>query len=660
MMLKFVKSNGKTVDFDYKKFTKAIKDCFDENSKKINAKDLKYLVSLIYTDVTTNFHSKITNEEMHNIIVKHLKENKYEDMASKFTEAYENKRHFRYSNMSIMKDIKSVVSYNDRDNANVGNNFAAKLLRIASNANKWHLLNDFIPKKFASAHMNGDIYIHDLDSYNLTINCLQHPTGKLLQEGFNCGYGYINSPKSIETAADLTCIMLQSGQNDMFGGQGHPNFDNDLAPFVKITYDKILAELKEMKAKDAVKIAKSQLVKRVSQAMQAVVYNLNTMHSRGGGQVPFSSINLGIPDNEYAAMVCQAFLEEYNKGLGNGEQPIFPNIIFRVKKGVNANPGDPYYYLFQIACHVASQRMNPTFMNIDADFNKEYYDHGYMPATMGCRTYVMSNINGEPGNVGRGNIAPVTINIVRLAILAKNNISKFFSSFDDMIELCREQLLHRYDTLKNLKVSDLPFVAGQHIMIGSENLEPDDSIEPILIQGTWSIGFIGLAETLKILLGKHHGESEEAQELGIKIVSYLRDKCDEFKTKYHLNFTCYATPAEGLSNKFTISDEKKFGPIDWITTKGFYTNSFHVPVDYPISYTDKIRIEAPYHKICNAGHISYVEFDSQPTGTIIEKIIRYAYNNTNINYIGFNFHIRYCLDCIKNARHAHHHSRLKN
>jgi ribonucleoside-triphosphate reductase len=335
-------------------------------------------------------------------------------------------------------------------------------------------------------HKNGDLYIHDLDSYNLTVNCLHVPTKQLLENGFNTGYGMINPPKHIESAAALTCIMLQSSQNDMFGGQSHPNFDNDLAPYVKLTKLKIEEELKEagipankIKAK-----AMTILLNKVRQAMQSVVYNLNSMHSRAGSQVPFSSINIGIPDTEEAAILCQALLEEYSKGMGNGEQPIFPNIIFRIKKGINRDPGDKYYYLFQLACHVASTRMNPTFMNMDADFNLEYFNKGIYPSTMGCRTYIMSNVNGAPGTDGRGNIAPVTLNIVRLAIKANKNVNKFFKLLEELIEKAKDQLMHRYDVLKKLKVSDLPFVAGQKLMKGSEKLNDNDSIEPILKQGS--------------------------------------------------------------------------------------------------------------------------------------------------------------------------------
>lgn len=362
-------------------------------------------------------------------------------------------------------------------------------------------------------------------------------------------------------------------------------------------------------------------------------------------QVPFSSLNIGIPNSEDAALICEIFLKEYEKGLGKGEQPIFPNIIFRVKEGVNREENDPYHYLFKLACEVAAKRMNPTFMNIDADFNKDYYDIGYMPATMGCRTYVMSNVNGEPGGKGRGNIAPTTINLPRIGIFAKKDINKFFELLDKNLEIVRKSLMHRYGILKNLRVKDLPFVAGQGLMKGSEGLLLDDSIEPILKQGSYGVGFIGLAETLIALTGKHHGEDDAARELGERIITHIRKHTDKLTQETRLNWSCYATPAEGLSGKFIKQDQKVFGIIKGVTDKEYYTNSYHVPVNYPISITKKINIEAPYHKLCNGGHISYLEVDDSPSAETIMDILRYAYTKTNISYLGINFHIRYCKNC---------------
>ncbi|WP_411169447.1 anaerobic ribonucleoside-triphosphate reductase [Clostridium sp. MB05] len=647
-MLYVVKRDGREVSFDSIKIATAIKKAGDEIG--INLRDIELLdiVKKVISYIELSGKEKVTVEEIQNLVEKALIDSKYENIKVAYSNYRKERTKVRAIKSDLMRAIEKIGIETDRDNANVGNNFSSKLLRIASESNKWHNLA-VMPKHLAKAHENGDLYYHDLDSYNLTTNCLHIPTREILEKGFNTGYGTINPPKRIETAAELSCILLQSTQNDMFGGQSHPDFDNDLGIFVEPTRRELMLELEEL-GLDKEKIetlTEARLKKRVHQAMQGVVYNLNTMHSRAGSQVPFSSINLGIPNSEDAALICEVFLLEYEKGLGKGEQPIFPNIIFRVKEGVNRDPGDKYHYLYQLACKVAAKRMNPTFMNIDADFNKEYYDMGYMPATMGCRTYLMKNVNGEPGCKGRGNIAPVTINLPRIGIQAKGNIQVFFSILDKRLELAKEALLHRYDILKKLKVKDLPFVAGQGLMKGSEGLSQEDSIEPILKQGTWGIGFIGLTETLVALTGNHHGENIKSRELGIEIISYIRAFIDRSTEETKLNWSCYATPAEGLSGKFIKKDKKAFGVIKGITDKDYYTNSFHIPVNYPISIKDKIDIEAPYHKLCNAGHISYIEVDDCPSGEAIMDILNYAYKNTNISYLGINFHIRYCKNCGK-------------
>lgn len=589
---------------------------------------------------------KVSVEEVQNLVEKALVDSGHTNIEKAYSAYRRERTRIRDIKSDLMKVIKKIGVETDRDNANVGNNFSSKLLRIASESNKWHNLYN-MPKHLAKAHELGELYFHDLDSYNLTTNCLHIPTGEVLSRGFNTGYGTIKAPKRIETAAELSCILLQSTQNDMFGGQSHPDFDNDMAQFIEPTRNEIREELLELgiEEKRLDDLVEKKLRSRIHQAMQGVVYNLNTMHSRAGSQVPFSSVNLGIPNSNDAALICEIFLREYEKGLGKGEQPIFPNIIFRVKKGVNREQDDPYYYLFKIACEVASKRMNPTFMNIDADFNKEYYDKGYIPATMGCRTYLMKNVNGEPGCKGRGNIAPITINLPRIGIEANKDINKFFEILQNRLTLAKEALLHRYSILKKLKVKDLPFVAGQGLMRGSEDLMPDDSIEPILKQGTWAIGFIGLAETLYALIGSHNGETDEARNLGLKIIKFIREYTDKLVEETQLNWSCYATPAEGLSGKFIKKDKKIYGIIKGVTDKEYYTNSFHIPVNYNISIKDKIDIEAPYHKLCNAGHISYIELDDSPSPEVIMEIINYAYKRTNISYIGINFHIRYCKEC---------------
>ena len=612
-MLYVVKRDGREVEFNTDKIRNAIKKASNEVGESLKESEVLICIQRVIKYIEESQKEKVSVEEVQNLVEKALVDSGHTNIEKAYSAYRRERTRVRDIKSDLMKVIKKIGVETDRDNANVGNNFSSKLLRIASESNKWHNLYN-MPKHLAKAHELGELYFHDLDSYNLTTNCLHIPTGEVLSRGFNTGYGTIKAPKRIETAAELSCILLQSTQNDMFGGQSHPDFDNDMAQFIEPTRNEIREELLELgiEEKRLDDLVEKKLRSRIHQAMQGVVYNLNTMHSRAGSQVPFSSVNLGIPNSNDAALICEIFLREYEKGLGKGEQPIFPNIIFRVKKGVNREQDDPYYYLFKIACEVASKRMNPTFMNIDADFNKEYYDKGYIPATMGCRTYLMKNVNGEPGCKGRGNIAPITINLPRIGIEANKDINKFFEILQNRLTLAKEALLHRYSILKKLKVKDLPFVAGQGLMRGSEDLMPDDSIEPILKQGTWAIGFIGLAETLYALIGSHNGETDEARNLGLKIIKFIREYTDKLVEETQLNWSCYATPAEGLSGKFIKKDKKIYGIIKGVTDKEYYTNSFHIPVNYNISIKDKIDIEAPYHKLCNAGHISYIELDDSP------------------------------------------------
>lgn len=654
-----IKRDGRKVVYDASKIRNAI----TRPAKELN---LQLDVDVIAREVERRIQDaavyEITVEAIQDLIEHTLRDLEFGAVGTAYASYRKERTRIRDLKSELMDTVHAIGIETDRDNANVGNNFSSKLLRIASETNKWHNLST-MPKHLAKRHELGDLYYHDLDSYNLTLNCLHIDTGDIFKNGFNTGYGTINKPKRIESAAELSCILLQSSQNDMFGGQSHVNFDNDMAEYVGATREEIRSEyqpLQESMGDEAfVAFVEEKLRGRVHQSMQGIVFNLNTMHSRAGSQVPFSSLNIGIPLTEDAAMVCQIFLEEYEKGLGKNEQPIFPNIIFRVKKGVNREPHDPYYYLFKLACRVAATRMNPTFMNIDADFNAHYYNKGILPATMGCRTYICSNVNGPEGPNRRGNNAPTTINLPRLGILAGGDLDTFWELLDDRLNLAKESLLHRYEVVRKLKVKDLPFVAGQGLMLGSEGLTPEDTIEPILKNGSWVIGFIGLAETLHALVGGHHGESEEARELGYRIITRMRQFTDKVTADTQMNWSCYATPAEGLSGKFIQQDRARFGIIPGVTDKDYYTNSFHVPVGFPISIIDKIQIEAPFHKLCNAGHISYIEVDGYPSAETIEKIIAYAYRHSNISYMGINFHLRYCKDCgatiedsVKNCPHC--------
>jgi len=640
-----IKRDGRKVSFDLSKINNAI----IRSAKNLNLdQDITSVSKEVENRIRESYKYEITVEQIQDLIEDTLIDLKLIDIKNSYSNYRKERTHIRDLKSELMDTVHNIGVETDRDNANVGNNFSSKLLRIASETNKWHNLSK-MPKELAKLHELGDLYYHDLDSYNLTTNCLHIDTGKIFENGFNTGYGTIRKPKRIETAAELSCILLQASQNDMFGGQSHVNFDNDMGPYVGSTRDEIASEYVSLIAslgEEAFNtFVQNKLIVRVRQAMQGIVYNLNTMHSRAGSQVPFSSLNIGIPLSDDAALVCQIFLEEYEKGLGKNEQPIFPNIIFRVKNGVNRGKEDPYHYLFELACKVASSRMNPTFMNLDADFNLYYYNKGILPATMGCRTYICSNINGEEGPNRRGNNAPTTLNLPRIGIDAKGDVDKFWELLDEKLNLAKDSLLHRYGVLKKLKVKDMPFVVGEGLMMGSEGLKPNDSIDPILKNGSWSIGFIGLAETLTALLGAHHGASLEARELGYHIVQRIRDFTDKTTSDTQMNWSCYATPAEGLSGKFILQDRTKYGIIKGVTDKDYYTNSFHVPVGFAISIPDKVQLEAPFHKMCNAGHISYIEVDGYPTGETIEKIITYAYEHSNISYIGINFHLRYCKNC---------------
>jgi anaerobic ribonucleoside-triphosphate reductase len=397
-----VKRDGRRVSFDLEKITNAIlKSARSFAEKSTSSENLNIDCHAISEEVAKkirdHYKYQIQVEQIQDLIEETLEDFNLNHIKNIYSSYRKERTRVRDLKSELMNTVHSIGIETDRDNANVGNNFSSKLLRIASETNKWHNLSK-MPKHLSKLHETGDLYYHDLDSYNLTTNCLHIDTSKIFERGFNTGYGTIKKPKRIETAAELSCIVLQSSQNDMFGGQSHVNFDNDMAPYVDATRQEITEDyalLRDtMNEESFNEFVENKLVSRVKQAMQGIVYNLNTMHSRAGSQVPFSSLNIGIPLSEDAALVCKIFLEEYEKGLGKNEQPIFPNIIFRVKQGVNRDPEDPYYYLFQVACRVAAKRMNPTFMNLDADFNLAYYNKGILPATMGCRTYVCANING--------------------------------------------------------------------------------------------------------------------------------------------------------------------------------------------------------------------------------------------------------------------------
>ncbi|PBI40000.1 anaerobic ribonucleoside triphosphate reductase [Clostridioides difficile] len=593
-----------------------------------------------------------------------------------------------------------------RENANInGNTAMGTMLQYGSTVSKEFCKTHILKPEHSFAHDNGDIHIHDMDFLNMgTLTCCQIDVKKLFNGGFSTGHGFLREPQDIISYGALAAIAIQSNQNDQHGGQSIPFFDYGLAEGVYKTFKKFyignlakaLKLFKGIENNDVIKnivynteketnqkvglkrdelylnLEKEKLIqtfdideelvnkmqnfafeesyretdKKTYQSMEAFIHNLNTMHSRAGAQVPFSSVNFGTDTSEEGRMVTKNLLLSQERGLGNGETPIFPILIFKVKEGINLNPEDPNYDLFKLSCRVSAKRLFPNFSFLDAPFNAKYYKKGE-PDTeatyMGCRTRVLSNVCGSETVSGRGNISFTTVNLPRLGIKhgiinnEKANLDGFFEELDEKINLIIEQLLERLEVQGNKKMKNFPFLMGQGVWKGSDDLGPEDTLKEVIKQGTLTIGFIGLAECLIALIGKHHGESKEAQELGLKIVSHMRYKMDEATDKYKLNFSLMGTPAEGLSGRFTKIDKKVYGEIKGITDKEYYTNSFHVPVYYNISAYDKIEIEAPYHELTNAGHITYVELDGDPSDNLeaFETVIK-AMKDLGIGYGSIN------------------------
>lgn len=585
-----------------------------------------------------------------------------------------------------------------RENANIDADTAmGTMLKYGSEGSKYFITSNILPKDIAVAHIDGDIHIHDMDFYMLTETCCQIDLLKLFKNGFSTGHGYLREPNDIRSYAALACIAIQANQNEMHGGQAVPMFDYCMAPGVAKTYRKqyykalgyyfnamldmkledasllckkieqsipvkismsttdkfgknlaeflpkhqrehnyqeINEETTKMAHKFAVNTAWNETNAATYQAMEAFIHNLNTMNSRAGAQVPFSSINYGTDTSPEGRMAMRNLLLATDAGLGDGETPIFPVQIFKVKEGVNYEKDDPNYDLFQLAMKTSAKRLFPNFSFLDAPFNKKYYkpnDYNSEVAYMGCRTRVMGNVYDPTREVtcGRGNLSFTSINLPRLAIEAKGNINKFYKSLDDMIDLVIRQLLHRFKIQCAKIGKNYPFLMGQNIWLDSDKIGEYDTVSEVLRHGTLTVGFIGLAETLKALIGKHHGESAEAQKLGLAIIGHMRKRMDDEAQKTKLNFSLIATPAEGLSGRFVKIDRKIYGSIPGVTDREYYTNSFHIPVYYPISAYKKIQLEAPYHNLTNGGHISYIEMDGDPTKnlTAFEAIIRCMHDN---------------------------------
>jgi anaerobic ribonucleoside-triphosphate reductase len=606
--------------------------------------------------------------------------------------------------MKVLEDLTfKDAKDNDlkRENANInGDTAMGTMLKYGSESAKQFYDMFVLNPDHSDAHKSGDIHIHDLDFLTLTTTCCQIDIEKLFKGGFSTGHGYLREPNSIQSYSALACIAIQSNQNDQHGGQSIPNFDYGMAPGVIKSYKKLYTQnlmksLELLLGKDydgdqissvihklekdhgliarmendneyldmeaqlldeilgnrefiekSQKFAKEKALKEIDretyQAMEALVHNLNTMHSRAGAQIPFSSLNYGTDTSPEGRLVTKNLLLATEAGLGNGETPIFPIHIFKIKEGVNYNPDDPNYDLFRLACRVSAKRLFPNFSFLDAPYNLRYYKPGHPEteiAYMGCRTRVIGNVHDPSKEIvnGRGNLSFTTINLPRLGLKHRDDLDGFFDELDEKIALVVEQLLERFEIQAKKKVKNFPFLMGQHIWLDSEKLDYEDEIREVIKHGTMSVGFIGLAECLKALIGKHHGECEEAQKLGLKIASHMRKRLDEISQSLKLNFTLLATPAEGTAGRFVKMDREIFGNIPGITDREYYTNSFHIPVYYEISAFDKIRLEAPYHEFTNAGHITYIELDGDPTQNLdaFEKIVR-AMKEAGVGYGSIN------------------------
>ncbi len=528
-----------------------------------------------------------------------------------------------------------------RDNANInGDSPMGAMLQYGANTAKEYNLDYLIKPNIARLHREGYIHIHDLDFYAWTTTCTQIELRKLFKGGFGTGHGHLREPKSIGSYAALAAIAIQSNQNDQHGGQSIVDFDYAMADGVRLTFQhyqkeaqEIYAQLSSDNEEDRIiwieNYALSHTTRDTYQAMEGFIHNLNTMHSRAGAQVPFSSINYGTDTSWEGRLAIEQLLLATEAGLGDGETPIFPIQIFRVKDGVNYNPEDKNYDLFKLAMKVSAKRLFPNFSFIDAPFNLQYYKPGHPEtevAYMGCRTRVMGNVYDPTREIapGRGNLSFTSINLPKLGIISKSK-EDLFKNLDEILDYVMEELLDRYKIQASRLVKNFPFLMGQGVWIDSEGLSDNDRIGDILKHGTLSIGFCGLAECLKALIGAHHGESEEAQQLGLEIVGHIRDYCDKMSQKLGMNVTCLATPAESLAGRFLRIDREMFGVIEGVTDREYYTNSFHVPVYYNISAFKKLDIEAPYHALTNAGHISYIELDGDPSKNLaaFEKVVRH-------------------------------------
>ena len=683
MIQTVVKRDGRIVGFNEQKVMAAIRKAMLHTDK---GEDERLLYQI--TDrIAQKGDGQMTVEEIQDLVEMELMKSSRKDVAQKYI-AYRNQRSIarKAKTREVFLDIVNIKN-NDvtRENANMNADTpAGMMMKFASETTKPFVDDYLLSEESRNAVEHNYLHIHDKDYYpTKSLTCVQHPLDNILQHGFTAGHGASRAAKRIETASVLACISMECAQNEMHGGQAIPAFDFYLAPYVRMSYIEELKALEELNGEDYKELydeplidylkapldglqgkdrarqhAINKTVGRVHQAMEAFIHNMNTIHSRGGNQVVFSSINYGTDTSAEGRCVMREILLSTYEGVGNGETAIFPIQIWKKKRGVNYLPEDRNFDLYQLACKVTARRFFPNFLNLDATFNQDEewkaddpkrYVHEV--ATMGCRTRVFENRFGPKTSIGRGNLSFSTINIVKLALECREEqneqkrIDMFFAKLDQMLEITAKQLDDRFHFQKTAFAKQFPLLM-QNLWIGADKLKPMDTIESVINQGTLGIGFIGLAECLVALVGKHHGESAEAQELGLKIVGYMRDRVNEFCDRYHHNYSVLATPAEGLSGKFTKKDRKEFGVIPGVTDRDYYTNSNHVPVYYKCSARHKAEIEAPYHEMTRGGHIFYVEIDGDATHNpqVIMSVVDMM-DQLNMGYGSVNHNRNRCMDC---------------
>ena len=691
MIQTVVKRDGRIVGFNEDKIATAIRKAMLHTDRGED----KELVRSITDHIAFRGKSQMTVEDIQDAVELELMNSRRKDVAQKYI-AYRNQRSIarKAKTRDMFLEIINIKS-NDitRENANMNADTpAGMMMKFASETTKPFVDDYLLSEPVREAVAKNYLHIHDKDYYpTKSLTCVQHPLDRILEHGFSAGHGESRPAKRIETASILGCISLETAQNEMHGGQAIPAFDFYLAPFVRKSYIEEVKTLEELSGQDLkhlyeapiedylnrpleglagdarfIQHAINRTVSRVHQSMEAFIHNMNTIHSRGGNQVVFSSINYGTDTSAEGRCIIRELLKSTYRGVGNGETAIFPIQIWKKKRGVSYLPTDRNYDLYQLACQVTARRFFPNFLNLDATFNQhedwradDPQRYRYEVATMGCRTRVFENRFGEKTSIGRGNLSFSTINIVRLAIECRqvkdeaDRIALFFSKLDQMLELTARQLHERLEFQKTAFAKQFPLLMSS-LWIGCEKLKSNDTIASVINQGTLGIGFIGLAECLVALTGKHHGESETSQQLGLKIVTYMRDRANQFSEQYQHNYSILATPAEGLSGRFTRRDRKQFGLIPGVTDRTYYTNSNHVPVYYKCSARHKAEIEAPYHDLTRGGHIFYVEMDGDATHNP-EAIMRVVdmMDKYNIGYGSVNHNRNRCLDCGYENAEAH-------